>query len=164
MNEESYPVQGGSAASNRNARNCVILQHSLDKGSGNSQTVPSSVATDLISQAAPCTGLMDSDLDATLSQNLSYEISDPPIFVKEGDSEIANVQPKNETSAHDSVANDSQSEDSDLYLSECRILLVGFEVSKLRKLVDIVRRGGGSRYMSFNDRLTHIIVGSPSEM
>ncbi|KAB1199993.1 DNA topoisomerase 2-binding protein 1-A [Morella rubra] len=164
LNEESYPVQGGSAASNRNARNCVILQHSLDKGSGNSQTVPSSVATDLISQAAPCTGLMDSDLDATLSQNLSYEISYPPIFVKEGDSEIANVQPKSETSAYDSVANDSQSEDSDLYLSECRILLVGFEVSKLRKLVDMVRRGGGSRYMSFNDRLTHIIVGSPSEM
>ena len=39
-----------------------------------------------------------------------------------------------------------------------------FEVSEIRKLVSMVRRGGGSQYMSFNDKLTHIIVGSPSEM
>ncbi|KAG8363675.1 hypothetical protein BUALT_Bualt19G0047100 [Buddleja alternifolia] len=62
------------------------------------------------------------------------------------------------------VADDSQSDDDDLYLSECRILLVGFEASELRKLVDMVRRGGGSRYMSFSEKLTHVIVGNPSEI
>ncbi|XP_073142142.1 uncharacterized protein [Henckelia pumila] len=61
------------------------------------------------------------------------------------------------------VADDSQSEDDDLYLSECRILLVGFESSEMRKLVDMVRRGGGSRYMYFSEKLTHLVVGNPSE-
>lgn len=61
------------------------------------------------------------------------------------------------------VADDSQSEDDDLYLSECRILLLGFEASELRKLVNMVRRGGGSRYMSVREKLTHVVVGIPSE-
>lgn len=163
LNEDSYPVQGGSVSSNKNVRNCPTLQHSLDKGIGNSQSVPSSSA-DLNFQAAPCTGFVDSDLEATLSQNVSSSILDPPFFVKEGDFENPTMQPKNETSLDGFVANDSQSEDGDLFLSECRILLVGFEASEMRKLVNMVRSGGGSRYMSFNDKLTHIVVGSPSEI
>ncbi|KAF3974026.1 hypothetical protein CMV_002603 [Castanea mollissima] len=163
LNEDSYPVQGGSVSSNKNVRNRLTLQHSLDKGIGNSQSVPST-SEDLNSQAAPSIGFVDSDLEATVSQNVSSAISDPPVFVKEGDFEKPTMQPKNETSLDGFVANDSQSEDGDLYLSECRILLVGFEVSEMRKLVSMVRRGGGSRYMSFNDKLTHIVVGSPSEI
>ncbi|XP_075647353.1 uncharacterized protein LOC142618322 isoform X2 [Castanea sativa] len=163
LNEDSYPVQGGSVSSNKNVRNCLTLQHSLDKGIGNSQSVPST-SEDLNSQAAPSIGFVDSDLEATVSQNVSSAILDPPVFVKEGDFEKPTMQPKNETSLDGFVANDSQSEDGDLYLSECRILLVGFEVSEMRKLVSMVRRGGGSRYMSFNDKLTHIVVGSPSEI
>ncbi|KAM3683038.1 hypothetical protein ACB094_12G115800 [Castanea mollissima] len=163
LNEDSYPVQGGSVSSNKNVRNRLTLQHSLDKGIGNSQSVPST-SEDLNSQAAPSIGFVDSDLEATVSQNVSSAISDPPVFVKEGYFEKPTMQPKNETSLDGFVANDSQSEDGDLYLSECRILLVGFEVSEMRKLVSMVRRGGGSRYMSFNDKLTHIVVGSPSEI
>ena len=162
LNEDSYPVQGGSVSSNK-IRNRLTLQHSLDKGIGNSQSVPST-SEDLNSQAAPSIGFADSDLEATLSQNVSSAISDPPVFAKEGDFEKPTMQPKNEINLDGFVANDSQSEDGDLYLSECRILLVGFEVSEMRKLVSMVRRGGGSRYMSFNDKLTHIVVGSPSEM
>ncbi|XP_030934131.1 DNA topoisomerase 2-binding protein 1-A [Quercus lobata] len=163
LNEDSYPVQGGSVSSNKNVRNRLTLQHSLDKGIGNSQSVPST-SEDLNSQAAPSIGFADSDVEATLSQNVSSAFSDPPVFVKEGDFEKPTMQPNNETSLDGFVANDSQSEDGDLYLSECRILLVGFEVSEMRKLVSMVRRGGGSRYMSFNDKLTHIVVGSPSEI
>ncbi|KAK4572702.1 hypothetical protein RGQ29_030934 [Quercus rubra] len=162
LNEDSYPVQGGSVSSNK-IRNRLTLQHSLDKGIGNSQSVPST-SEDLNSQAAPSIGFADSDLEATLSQNVSSAISDPPVFAKEGDFEKPTMQPKNEINLDGFVANDSQSEDGDLYLSECRILLVGFEVSEMRKLVSMVRRGGGSRYMSFNDKLTHIVVGSPSEI
>ena len=74
------------------------------------------------------------------------------------------MQPGNEQSLDGAVANDSESDDNDLYLSECRILLVGFEASDMRKLVNMVRKGGGSRYISFNDKLTHIVIGAPSEM
>nr|KYP40240.1 DNA topoisomerase 2-binding protein 1 [Cajanus cajan] len=62
------------------------------------------------------------------------------------------------------VANDSESDDTDLYLSKCRVLLVGFEAREMRKLVNMVRKGGGSRYMYFNDKLTHIVIGNPTEM
>lgn len=61
------------------------------------------------------------------------------------------------------IAGDSQTEANDLYLENCKILLAGFQPIEMRKLVNMVRSGGGSRYMSFNDGLTHIIVGRPSE-
>lgn len=154
---------GGSVSSSKNARSCLTVQHSLDKGVGISQSVASSVATDLNLQASRCTEVLESDLEATMSQNVSSAISDPSVFLKGGNFEPSTMHPNNETSLDGFVANDSQSEDSDLYLSECRILLVGFEVSEMRKLVNMVRSGGGSRYMLFNDRLTHIVVGSPSE-
>ncbi|MCI68848.1 DNA topoisomerase 2-binding protein 1-like, partial [Trifolium medium] len=44
------------------------------------------------------------------------------------------------------------------YLAECRIL-----ASEMRKLVNMVRKGGGSRCLSFNDKLTHIVIGNPTE-
>jgi topoisomerase (DNA) II binding protein 1 len=62
------------------------------------------------------------------------------------------------------IAGDSQTEANDLYLENCKILLAGFQPIEMRKLVNMVRTGGGSRYMSFNDGLTHIVVGRPSEM
>ena len=34
-------------------------------------------------------------------------------------------------------------------------LFKGFGVSEMCKLVSMVHRGGGSRYKSFNDKLTH---------
>lgn len=88
---------------------------------------------------------------------------DAPVVSKDGAIEAPTAQTRNESNSDVCVANDSQSEDNDLYLSDCRILLVGFEASEMRKLVNMVRRGGGSRYVSYNNGLTHIVVGTLSE-
>ncbi|KAJ7965505.1 DNA topoisomerase 2-binding protein 1 [Quillaja saponaria] len=111
-----------------------------------------------------CNKFVDRDQEATDSQNFSSAFSNAPVSVTKADSEAHIVQLNNEVNLDSTVASDSQSDDSDLYLSECRILLVGFEASQMRRLVNMVRRGGGSRYMSFNDKLTHIVIGIPSEM
>lgn len=140
-----------------------MAQHSQDKCIGNSLSVPSSMAAESNLPAFSCAGFSEPDLEATLSQNMSSMFSDPSVFIKEEDSEMPTVKATDEKNLDGCVANDSESEDNDMYLSECRISLVGFEASELRKLVNMVRRGGGSRYMSFNDKLTHIIVGAPSE-
>ena len=140
------------------------MQLSHGKDIGILQSVSSSMATDTNSQVVPSTGFVDPDIEATLSQNTS---SAAPVYVKEGDNLEYAAQPQceiNLTNFDGCVADDSQSEDSDLYLSECRILLVGFEASEMRRLVNMIRRGGGSRYVLFNDKLTHIVVGTPSEM
>ncbi|EEF42097.1 topbp1, putative [Ricinus communis] len=158
LNEESYPVQGGSASSIK--KSSSMAQHII----GNSISVPSAAPAESNLPGLPGAGVSDLDLEPTLSQNMSSMFSDPPVSVKEWDNEVPAVHPTNETNLDGCVANDSQSEDSDLYLSECRISLVGFEASELRKLVNMVRRGGGSRYLSFNDKLTHIVVGAPTEV
>ncbi|GAV85925.1 BRCT domain-containing protein/PTCB-BRCT domain-containing protein [Cephalotus follicularis] len=164
LTEESYPVHGGSVFSTKTMRCSSIGQHSQDRGLGNLQSAPSSVPAELNLPAVPCTGFADLDLENILSQNMSSMFSDATVLVKGGDAEMVTMQPTNETNLDGCVANDSQSEDNDLYLSECRILLVGFEAGEMRKLVNMVRRGGGSRYMLFNDKLTHIVVGTPSEI
>lgn len=138
-------------------KNTLTAQRSQDVG--NFQSAPSSVATDANVQAALCNGMLDPDLEATLSQNMSSTFSDVPVFVKED----SGVQQRNDINFDGCVADDSQTDDNDLYLSNCRILLVGFDASEMRKLVNMVRRGGGSRYMAFNEKLTHIVVGTPSE-
>ncbi|XP_059630648.1 uncharacterized protein LOC132273665 isoform X2 [Cornus florida] len=162
LNEESYPPQGGSGSLINTRKILSTTQNSQDKSIGNLQRAPSSVAADSNLQDVLCAGSADPDLEATLSQNKSSTFSDAPIFTKE-DSGAPAMQPKNDTNFDGCVANDSQTEDNDLYLSECRILLVGFDASEMRKLVNMVRRGGGSRHMSLNDKLTHIVVGTPSE-
>ncbi|CAK9160359.1 unnamed protein product [Ilex paraguariensis] len=103
------------------------------------------------------------DPEVTLSQNMSCTFSDDPVFTKEGESEVPAMPPKSDINVDDCVADDSQTEDNELYLSDCRILLVGFDASEMRKLVNMVRSGGGSRYMSLNEKLTHIVAGTPSE-
>lgn len=140
-----------------------MAQHSQDKSIGNSLPVPSSVAAESNLPAVPSGESSEPDLEATLSQNMSSMFSDPPVFIKGKDSEMPTVKATNEINLDGCVADDSQSEESDMYLSECRISLVGFEAPELRKLVTMVRKGGGSRYMLFNDKLTHIIVGAPTE-
>lgn len=129
--------------------------------------MPPSVVADSNLTAAPCSGTVDSDLEATVSQKMTTIFSYAPFVVKNEDSKAPTLDPlesKSEVNLDGCVADDSQSEGDDLYLSECRISLIGFEASELRRLVNMVRRGGGSRYMSFNDKLTHIVVGIPSEM
>ncbi|KAF3447039.1 hypothetical protein FNV43_RR12219 [Rhamnella rubrinervis] len=166
LNEESYPVQGGAVSSNKSIRGSVKKQLSQGKDIGSLQSASSFLTADTHLPAVSCGGFVDPDTEATLSQNTSSTFSAVPVTEKEGDSEVPIVQSKSEMNpinVDDCVANDSESEDSDLYLSECRILLVGFETSEMRRLVSIIRRGGGSRYMLSNDKLTHIVVGAPLE-
>uniref|UniRef100_A0A0D9XPZ4 BRCT domain-containing protein n=1 Tax=Leersia perrieri TaxID=77586 RepID=A0A0D9XPZ4_9ORYZ len=72
-------------------------------------------------------------------------------------------QETNEIQVDGHVAEDSEAEDDDLYLSNCRISLVGFEEKELSRLVMMIRNGGGSRHVMLSERLTHIILGAPSE-
>lgn len=142
------------------------MQVSQGKDVGDLQSASSLLAADTYLPAVSSGGFVDPDIEATLSQNTSSTLSAAPVSEKEGNRDVPTVQSENEINpinVDDCVANDSQSEDSDLYLSECRILLVGFEASEMRRLVNMVRRGGGSRYMFLNDKLTHIVVGAPSE-
>ncbi|XP_006345369.1 DNA topoisomerase 2-binding protein 1 [Solanum tuberosum] len=178
LNEESYPVQAGS-----NTLSTVRMtnQHSLEKGIRNLQGL-SSLATASSAEPVFCSRVADSDLEATLSQNMSATSSYAPVFTKEPENSPAEY-PKSDYSAPVStkgkksgasteqenngcdgvVADDSETDDNDLYLADCRILIVGFNASEMRKLVNLVRKGGGSRYMSFSEKLTHIIAGNPSE-
>ncbi|CAI0393263.1 unnamed protein product [Linum tenue] len=163
LNEESYPVQGGSASSSTSFRSFLTSKCSQEKTTRQLPSEKSSAAIDSNSAVCQSTGFTDSDVEATLSQNMSSMFSNPFIYVKEAKNEVPVLQPTNETSFSNCVADDSQSEDNDLYLADCRISLVGFESSESRKLVNMVRRGGGSRYVVLNDQLTHIIIGSPTE-
>lgn len=103
----------------------------------------------------------DSDIEPSASQNGFSTSMNPSTDVKEP-SEGPTTEPQAQNIG-DCTAKDSESEDNDLYLSDCRIFLLGFEASEMRRLVKLVRRGGGSRYMLLNERMTHIVVGTPSE-
>ncbi|MCD7450160.1 hypothetical protein HAX54_003941 [Datura stramonium] len=156
-------------------------QHSLEKGMTNLQRL-SSLATASNAEPVLYSRAADSDLEATLSQNMSATSSYAPVLTKEEENSPAEnpksdysvpISTKDEDSGAPTeqekngcdgdVADDSQTDDNDLYLADCRILIVGFNASEMRKLVNLVRKGGGSRYMSFGEKLTHIIAGNPSE-
>nr|GEV82878.1 hypothetical protein [Tanacetum cinerariifolium] len=102
------------------------------------------------------------DVETTLSQNMASTFSDISVPVSE-DCTPPCIQPNSSMNIDNCVAEDSLSDDNDLYLINCKIHIVGFDASEMRKLVNMVRRGGGSRYMSLNEQLTHIVVGDPSE-
>lgn len=104
----------------------MIAQHSQDKCIGNSFSVPSSVVSDSNLPATLHAGSSDPDMEATLSQNMSSMFSDHPVSIKVVDCDKPMVKETIKTNLDGCVADDSQSEDSDMYLSECRISLVGF--------------------------------------
>ncbi|KAK6121566.1 hypothetical protein DH2020_044686 [Rehmannia glutinosa] len=139
----------------------TLEQHSQGKVIRNSQYSSSSMATASDSETNLSAQDMEPDLEIPLPNICPTFFGVPPL-PKEGNDPPADEH-KNDSDFARCIADDSQCEDDDLYLSECRILLVGFEASELRKLVDMVRQGGGSRYMSFNQKLTHVVVGNPSE-
>ncbi|PKA66789.1 BRCT domain-containing protein [Apostasia shenzhenica] len=124
------------------------------------------------SQVAPTT--MIDDLEAASSHSIIFSFSEPDIIkrdlagrigVMEGDETQVHPGNTNDTSSFNCrVAEDSETEDNDLYLSSCRIFLVGFEEKEFRKLVNMIRRGGGTRHMLLSEKLTHIILGTPSEI
>ncbi|KAG4211517.1 hypothetical protein ERO13_A02G110400v2 [Gossypium hirsutum] len=164
LNEESYPVQGGSASSKKSVSGSLSAQHSQDKFRASSVSATSLVVPEFNTSTVPSTGLGDPDLEAAHSQNTPSVVSDAQAIFEEDGGEGPKLRPSTETKLDGCVANDSQSEDNDLYLSDCKISLVGFEASEMCKLVTMVRRGGASRYMSCNEKLTHIVVGAPSEL
>ncbi|XP_022134020.1 DNA topoisomerase 2-binding protein 1 [Momordica charantia] len=162
LNEESYPV-GSVGASNKMARGCLTAQNSQDKVMGNLQAAPSSLVADSNFSAVSGPGFSDMDLEPSLSQNTSM-FSDATHCINEVDVEVPVTTAKTETYSNNCITSDFQSEDNDLYLSACRIKVVGFEASELRKIVNMIRGGGGSRFILSNNKLTHIIVGNLSEM
>ncbi|KAI3671695.1 hypothetical protein L1987_87435 [Smallanthus sonchifolius] len=146
LNEESYPVLKSPVTS-------LNSQRTSSKLTRNSECGPH--------QDISCDGMVDADLETTLSQNMA-SISELSVLVSD-DNTPPCIQHKTSFNIDACVAEDSQSEENDLYLLNCKIHLVGFDASEMRRWVNMVRRGGGSRYMSLNEQLTHIVVGIPSE-
>lgn len=137
----------------------TLEHHSQGKGSRNSQYTSSSMPA--ASESDTILSAQDFEPDS-INFLPNIHCTEVPLISKEGNDPPSDEQ-KNGSDFAQCVADDSQSEDDDLYLSGCRILLVGFEASELRKLVNMVRQGGGSRYMSIREKLTHVVVGDPSE-
>lgn len=160
LSEESYPVQGSSASSMSSLK--TAAQSIQGKGIRSSQYASSSMPSASDSETNTSAQDMEPDPQNPPPNIYPTYFGAPPLST-EGNETLADNQKKDSDFAH-CVADDSQSENDDLYLSECRVMLVGFEASELRKLVDMVRQGGGSRYMSFSEKLTHVIVGNPSDM
>lgn len=143
LDEELYPVQAGSVSSTLPSRCNSREQSKQDKE-----------VTSLVISAT---------LDSSVSQPFSSATSPHPATTKE--KAVAVIRSAESTSEYaECIAADSQTEANDLYLENCKILLAGFEPIEMWKLVNMVRTGGGSRYMTFNDGLTHIVVGKPSEI
>ncbi|KAL8110317.1 hypothetical protein AgCh_026155 [Apium graveolens] len=161
LSEETYAVQATTTSTSKFS---LKVQHSQDKLGKPSICSLSSLDTDTNLRTPTYSGLVGSDVEATLSQNMSSKFPDDPVNVKKEDAGEPAMLPDGDTNFDGCVADDSQKDDNDLYLSDCRISLVGFEASEMRKLVSMIRRGGGSRYMSLNEKLTHIVVGTPSEI
>ncbi|EOA33580.1 hypothetical protein CARUB_v10019723mg [Capsella rubella] len=154
LNEESFPVLSS-----------IPLTRGLrDSGIHNGQgkfPLPAAVSVSVADSNASCAQSRDSDTEPSASQDIFSTSMNPSTDVKEP-SEGLSTSPQ-EQDIDGCTARDSESEDNDLYLSDCRIFLLGFEASEMRRLVKLVRRGGGSRYMLLNERMTHIVVGTPSE-
>ncbi|XP_072069692.1 uncharacterized protein [Arachis hypogaea] len=161
LNEESYPVQNGPVSSQKVIKD-IDVQHSQEKDIRKFQSGVSSAVTDPNMPVSSYAEFVDKDQEATCSEYMS-SFTNIATFVKDTNVEAPRGKPSDELNLDGPVANDSESDDNDLYLSECKIFLVGFEASDMRKLVNMVRKGGGSRYMSLNAKLTHIVVGNPSE-
>ncbi|KAK9162399.1 hypothetical protein Syun_003301 [Stephania yunnanensis] len=114
LEEKSFPVQGPAISLKSGPKG----HHSQDRGSTISPV--------------PCTVMADSE--TTQSFNMSSTYSDSTSFNKGEGFERPASEPRDEKKFGCAVADDSQS-DSDLYLSDCRIILVGFQAAEMRKLV-----------------------------
>ncbi|XP_042461718.1 DNA topoisomerase 2-binding protein 1-like isoform X3 [Zingiber officinale] len=146
LDEALFPVQLNSVSCNdvkrsQKERRCQELSNT------NSQTV---------------SPLMFGDVEATLSQNVSSSFSDATKVNNEG-TDSAVILMKDEQKLDTCIIDDLESDDYDLYLSDCRISLVGFSEAELSKLLNMIIKGGGTRHMSLSEKLTHIIIGEPSD-
>ncbi|KAK3441555.1 hypothetical protein EUGRSUZ_B02095 [Eucalyptus grandis] len=111
LNEESYPVQGSSMSSVKTAS----CQQNQDRVIRSSQSLPSLTVGDRDFHSISATEHADPDLETPLSQNVSSKFVDPISLQKR-------TIVKWQLCSHDGrVAEVSQNEDDDLYLSECRL-------------------------------------------
>ncbi|XP_066336838.1 uncharacterized protein [Miscanthus floridulus] len=111
-------------------------------------------------QPVPATSVDDS---VSMSQYLPASFGDAASISNTAIVGAPSVQEKNEMQVDSHVAEDSEPENDDLYLSNCRISLVGFEEKELLRLVMMIRNGGGSRHILLSEKLTHIVIGKPSD-
>ncbi|XP_062198046.1 uncharacterized protein LOC133900812 [Phragmites australis] len=111
-------------------------------------------------QPVPATSVDDS---VSTSQYVPASFGDASQIINTDIVGAPGVQETNEMQVDSHVAEDSEAENDDLYLSNCRISLVGFEEKQLLRLVTMIRNGGGSRHILLSEKLTHIILGAPSE-
>ncbi|CAD6254379.1 unnamed protein product [Miscanthus lutarioriparius] len=111
-------------------------------------------------QPVPATSVDDS---VSMSQYLPASFGDAARISNTAIVGTPSVQEKNEMQVDSHVAEDSEPENDDLYLSNCRISLVGFEEKELLRLVMMIRNGGGSRHILLSEKLTHIVIGKPSD-
>ncbi|KAK1646712.1 hypothetical protein QYE76_064517 [Lolium multiflorum] len=146
VDENAYVIRQRSTNYN-GIKSSLQEQRNPEKSSASFQSVPAASVDDSVStsQYAPVSS-------AYASKICSTDIAGTP-----------GVGETNEMQVDSHVAQDSEAEDDDLYLSNCRISLVGFEEKELSRLVMMIRDGGGSRHVMLSERLTHIILGAPSE-
>lgn len=149
LDENSYLVCQSSSAYSSGLKTSPKEQHNpeISSASASFQPVPAMSVDDSVSvsQYVPA------------SFGDASKISNTDIVGAPG------VQEANEMQVDSHVAEDSEAENDDLYLSNCRIALVGFEEKELLRLLMMIRSGGGSRHILLNEKLTHIILGAPSE-
>ncbi|CAM0151749.1 unnamed protein product [Urochloa decumbens] len=148
LDENSYPVcQSSSASSGLKTSLKEQYNPEISTASASFQPVPAASVDDSVStsQFVPA------------SFGDASKISNTDIVGAPG------VQEANEMQVDSHVAEDSDVENDDLYLSNCRISLVGFEEKESLRLLMMIRKGGGSRHILLNEKLTHIILGAPSE-
>ncbi|GAB2289813.1 hypothetical protein Dimus_024119 [Dionaea muscipula] len=164
LSEEAFPVSQNSVSSMDTVKGCLTLKHGQEKSIGYSQSAQFSLGSESKFQGFPTASVWDSEVDAILSQNFHSTVSNSSVFVEEAEGGVPLDPPTTDSQLDACVADDSQTEDDDLYLSDCRVCLVGFDSFDMQKLVNLVRRGGGSRFVSYSERLTHIVVGCPSDL
>ncbi|CAL4994372.1 unnamed protein product [Urochloa decumbens] len=148
LDENSYPVcQSSSASSGLKTSLKEQYNPEISTASASFQPVPAASVDDSVStsQFVPA------------SFGDASKISNTDIVGAPG------VQEANEMQVDSHVTEDSDVENDDLYLSNCRISLVGFEEKESLRLLMMIRKGGGSRHILLNEKLTHIILGAPSE-
>ncbi|CAM6129332.1 unnamed protein product [Calypogeia fissa] len=93
------------------------------------------------------------------SQNLLLAVPVPAAIVLSSVSEPFS----SEGDSQDRQGGELTGEGDQMYLLHCRFFLTGFESVEMRRLVHMVLNGGGTRYMEFNARVTHVVIGKPSE-
>ncbi|KAG0501899.1 hypothetical protein HPP92_001971 [Vanilla planifolia] len=131
-------------------------EHALEPNSVTSPVAPPTVIEEL--EAASSEKIYISDINT-----VKNEVAEAHRVQLDDNNEAHLIKMEDTAKFEGLVAEDSQ-EDNDLYLSSCRIFLAGFDQKELRKLVNMIRRGGGTRHTLLIEKLTHIILGSPSEV